>query len=222
MTRSYTEESGLRTHFAEDSVDRFLGELKCTTVRDALGDTALQLEQLVEHAFVPTVSETGIITIPDSLRHQSSIPFVAVGAQETLWRDTTFASFMPRQYMAELASQPLLDDAAERVRQGAPEHSFKVEAPGDSVSPLRLHYVLHHGPQQLYFNLRPLVVIRYEGTHQTPIRGAEMAGALMQTLNIVKNPCVPTTTLGDFLEITGLWEQSGVEVAKTFVLGLNY
>ncbi len=182
-----------------------------------LGAAALGLASLARSIYVPGVAEDGLVTIPDRYRHSDGIPTLALHDGELVERDTTFATFAPRQYeTAPPASVTHFKTVAARVASCAKEVFIAQTFEQDAASMRIPHAIPNYpGPGKMtYFNLRPLVLLRYDSGDEH-IRASTLANALTQAEQVLKNPVTVVQGEEGFEALNEQWQACGYELGDS-------
>lgn len=210
MAHPYALERPEREAFIERSLSVWQTALRREDVQAVLDETLLEYVQGV-NSYTPLVSESGVVTVPPTYNDTDHIPILALRDHETVERDATFATFTPEQWGHApdkndwdiIADQVAASSLKSRLAQ-----TFTEEAAVMRLMYGRRNYL--EGSQVTYFNLRPLILLRYrpEVRHSY---ASTLASSYVFCHHIVTHPMIVTdeTSAHTFNELNAQWREKG-------------
>lgn len=214
----------METSLEQDSriayVHRTIESVREATSRDdicnALGDNALRLYTLVSSYKLAGLSEIGSVSVPPGSARTDDLLILPLRRHETAMRDNSFAAFTPTQYK-RAANPVLLRSVTDQMRQRPPVRQGGLSASAGNTTVVNFVERASSYPsptQDTYFNMRPLLLLRYVSERTKPDAGAFL-GACLHYLRVLDNPYVTVPHGADVRTVSNQWRIEAEELSQT-------
>ncbi|HUC90049.1 MAG TPA: hypothetical protein VMR45_04560 [Patescibacteria group bacterium] len=213
MMHQYLQERTARDDYLERSRAHLLDIVNRGYARNSLGAAALRLQEQAQSFYIPEVTDQGLVVASHS--QGDSLPVIALRDNEHIERDTSFATFAPAQYKAAPRDKARhLGTVANRVAAGDSQ-AFMAQTFNQDAAVMRMIYKIPNFPAQgqtICFNLRPLVLVRYD-PEAGKARAGTLANAFTQASQVMENPVEIFHHEDDFEAMNAQWRSHGYELA---------
>jgi hypothetical protein len=209
----YLQERTARDDYLERSRVHLLDIVSRGYVLNSLGAAALRLQEQAQSFYIPEVTDQGLVVA--SYSQGDCLPVIALRDNEHIERGTSFATFAPGQHKAAPRDKVRhLGTVANRVAAGASQAS-RAQTFNQDAAVMRMIYKIPNFPvpgQTICFNLRPLVLVRYD-PEAGRVRAGTLANAFTQASQVMDNPVKIFHREDDFEAMNAQWRSLGYAVA---------